>query len=215
MTSFRTVLSRLAAPFALLLLACSTAASPAPDSPPTIAPTVAFDVQPPAAASCPPCSPTDVPPAPAPLATLEPEQLAWGTVGVQAVGMPQPAWVVGTIRLAVLRPLAGLRLERVRLLDADGNVLAETVSELELRVASAENVPGDFSAYGTAPLEGDLPAGARLRLRLSGRLDRSFDDLCPRLCNPAAGERYQAVLRTAAGDELRVDGPLGGTWGTA
>lgn len=215
MTSPRTALARLAAPFALLLLAGSTAASPAPDSPPPIVPTVAADARPPASASCPPCPPTDVPPAPAPPATLEPEQLAWGTVGVQAVGMPQPAWVAGTIRLAVLRPLAGLRLERVRLLDADGNVLAETVSELELRVASAENVPGDFSAYGTEPLEGDLPAGARLRLRLSGRLDRSFDDLCPGLCNPAAGERYQAVLRTAAGDELRVEGLLGGTWPTA
>jgi hypothetical protein len=150
---------------------------------------------------------------PSPVALVEPELFAWGTVGPQALG-PQPAWVVGFARIEALGPLAGLRIERIRLLDADGGVLAETLSEHELRVASAENLPNDFSAYGTEPIEPDVPAGARLRLRLYGRLDRSFDDLCPRLCSPAAGERYEAVLRTAVGEEIRIGGPLGGAWPT-
>lgn len=188
---------------------------PAPDSAPATPHLAAADTAGAPAPASDAAPPPDAPAGPStPPATLSPESLSWGTVGPGALG-PQPAWVVGFVRLETLRPLAGLRLERVRLLDAGGNVLAETVSEHEIRVASAENVPGDLSTYGTTPLEGDLPAGARLRLRLHGRLDRSFDDLCPRLCSPSRGERFEAVLRTAAGEELRVEGPLSGAWPTA
>lgn len=210
---------------ALLALGCGTTSSPqdtparaapAPDR--TGLPPDSTTPSPPLAAQDAAGSPAPAPDAPprppAPPAILSPETLSWGTVGLAPSGS-QPAWVAGFVRLDALRPLPGLRLERIRILDAGGDVVAQTVAEHEIRVASPRNLPGDLSAYGTDPLQGDIPAGAHLRLRLYGRLDRSFDDLCPRLCNPTHGERFEAVLRTAAGDELRVEGPLSAPWPTA
>jgi hypothetical protein len=159
----------------------------------------------------------ETPASAAPAARLTHVTMDWGTVGVSVppdAGLEQPAWAAGFIDLEVLRPLAGLRLESLRLLAPDGTTVATATAELELRAAAADRSPIDLSAYETVPPPNELASGTRLRLRVSARLTPGFDRICSTLCT-ADGPRYELVLATAAGERLRLAGPLGPPWPTA
>jgi hypothetical protein len=134
---------------------------------------------------------------------------SWGTVGISVPGS-QPGWVIGMFDLRGLRDVRGLRLDSIELLDGQGRPVATATTELELRSVPPERSNRDYSQDGTLDFDGLVSAGQTARLWMHGRLGGDFDAI-----SAAAPVRYRAVLVTADGAQLTVEGPLDPPWGTS